>query len=217
MSEENISSAAAVRAGRVGRWLDEEPGRAGLGVYITHAVISGHRIVTHLKLENQGRDGTHLSLSLSSRGSGRVCYFRCLRRRRDGTTSTTASSGLDAPMRYLYLEVDVELTKARETRVGMVHAWPSGARSDPRPDYCSSRCSQISLSAKKSRGNQGDAVQSARHTLVRVKPGRWRRVHRPGGRGRDPFAMRTGWTRAVRRPRPPGGSYRVRQTRPHPS
>ena len=156
-----------------------------------------------------------ISLSLSSRGSGRVCYFRCLRRRRDGTTSTTASSGLDAPMRYL--EVDVELTKARETRVGMVHAWPSGARSDPRPDYCSSRCSQISLSAKKSRGNQGDAVQSARHTLVRVKPGRWRRVHRPGGRGRDPFGMRTGWTRAVRRPRPPGGSYRVRQTRPHPS
>ena len=143
LSEENISSAAAVRAGRVGRWLDEEPGRAGLGVYITHAVISGHRIVTHLKLENQGRDGTHLSLSLSSRGSGRVCYFRCLRRRRDGTTSTTASSGLDAPMRYL--EVDVELTKARETRVGMVHAWPSGARSDPRPDYCSSRCSQISV------------------------------------------------------------------------
>ena len=65
LSEENISSAAAVRAGRVGRWLDEEPGRAGLGVYITHAVISGHRIVTHLKLENQGRDGTHLSLSLS--------------------------------------------------------------------------------------------------------------------------------------------------------
>jgi hypothetical protein len=65
LSEENISSAAAVRAGRVGRWLDEEPGRAGLGVYITYAVISGHRIVTHLKLENQGRDGTHLSLSLS--------------------------------------------------------------------------------------------------------------------------------------------------------
>jgi hypothetical protein len=64
LSEENISSAAAVRAGRVGRWLDEEPGRAGLGVYITHAVISGHRIVTHLKFENQGRDGTHLFLSL---------------------------------------------------------------------------------------------------------------------------------------------------------